>query len=110
MMNETKGGSGMEKCKERVSDGWRMNQCARYAKTESGYCKQHDPALRKAKWEAKEAEWDKERAVQKNHAAFHKAADDFLIAVAKMEFQFPTVVAKHICEKHNFNYVTGEFE
>ena len=68
-------------CSTQVADftGYHFHNCSRKAKVVRkgwGYCKQHDPEVREAKREAKQAEYDAEWDKRKAIAGRNRAARD----------------------------------
>ncbi len=67
-----------ERCAERVWDGWHQHRCTRKGTVQEdgkGWCKQHAPALAKAKREERDRKWQEKWDRQDKERAEAKAAD-----------------------------------
>lgn len=93
------------KCRGRIRGRFSSSQCSRKA-GESGYCKTHDPAIKKAKDATKNAKWNAERDAEKAEqrkkkhiAGVTEEMVCFVRAIARGEVTCPSLSAERLVAK-----------
>ncbi|MDH5666064.1 MAG: hypothetical protein OEY10_07200 [Nitrosopumilus sp.] len=90
-------------CKETIYEGmWSKGRpCGKRASTEAGYCKTHDPDIRQAKQEKRDAGWREEwrQATISRKVEEYKAGAWKVLELIALDGDDPVLIAK--------NYING---